>query len=107
MLDSLCINPMNVRRALVFNSVTITGVQPNPNNGSFTAHLRVSNDEAFDIELVSLQGERIWKRTIAPAPLPSSRTMDIAIDTDVAPGAYMLSVRTGAAASFHAVMISQ
>ncbi|MFN4985019.1 MAG: hypothetical protein ACK5GI_02635, partial [Ignavibacteria bacterium] len=106
-LDSLCLNPSNTRRVLVFNTVTITGVRPNPSNGSFTASVRLQSDQAFDIELVSLQGMRVWSRTIDPQLHGSLRKLDVSIEADIAPGAYMLSVRNGASSSFHAVMITQ
>jgi len=106
-LDSLCLNPTNTRRVLVFNSVTIAGVRPNPNNGVFTASLRLSNSQPFDVELVSVQGIRVWSKQIVPsAPLTTQR-VELPIDTDVAPGAYMLTVRNGASISVHAVMITQ
>jgi hypothetical protein len=106
-LDSLCMNPMNTRRVLVFNAVTITSVRPNPSNGSFTASVRMQNDRPFDIELISLQGMRIWSTTIDPKLRGSQRIIDIPIEADIAPGAYMLSVRNGETSSFHAVMITQ
>jgi hypothetical protein len=100
-------NPMNTRRVLVFNAVTITSVRPNPSNGSFTASVRMQNDRPFDIELISLQGMRIWSTTIDPKLRGSQRIIDIPIEADIAPGAYMLSVRNGESSSFHAVMITQ
>jgi PKD repeat protein len=105
-LDSLCMNPMNARRVLVFNAVTITSVRPNPSSGSFTASVRMQNDLPFDIELISLQGMRIWSTTIDPKLRGSQRIIDIPIEADIAPGAYMLSVRNGETSSFHAVMIT-
>jgi len=106
-LDSLCMNPMNTRRVLVFNAVAITSVRPNPSNGSFTASVRMQNDLPFDIELISLQGMRIWSTTIDPKLRGSQRIIDIPIEADIAPGAYMLSVRNSESSSFHAVMITQ
>ncbi|MEY2719857.1 MAG: Secretion system C-terminal sorting domain, partial [Bacteroidota bacterium] len=106
-LDSLCLNPSNRRRVLVFNAVTITGVRPNPSNGSFTASVRLQSDQPFEIELISLQGMRIWSRTVDPQLHGSLRKLDVPIEADIAPGAYMLSVRNGASSSFHAVMITQ
>ncbi len=106
-LDSLCLNPSNTRRVLVFNTVTITGVRPNPSSGSFTASVRLQSYQAFDIELVSLQGMRIWSRTVDPQLHGSLRQLDVSIEADIAPGAYMLSVRNGESSSFHAIMITQ
>lgn|GEM_PF-598088 len=106
-LDSLCLNPTNTRRVLVFNSVTIAGVRPNPNNGAFTASLQLRNSQPFTVELVSMQGTRVWSKLIAPAGSLPSQLIELRVDADVAPGAYMLSVRDGASISVHAVMITQ
>lgn len=106
-LDSLCLNPTNTRRVLVFNSVTIAGVRPNPNNGSFTASLRLSNSEPFDVELVSVQGIRVWSHQITPTTPLQTHQIELVIETSVAPGAYTLSVRNGANVSVHSVMITQ
>lgn len=106
-LDSLCLSPTNTRRVLVFNSVTIAGVRPNPNNGAFTASLRLSNSQPFDVDLVSVQGIRVWSKQIIPSTPLTIQRVDVPIDTDVAPGAYMLTVRNGASVSVQAVLITQ
>jgi hypothetical protein len=49
---------------------------------------------------------RIWSTTIDPKLRGSQRIIDIPIEADIAPGAYMLSVRNGETSSFHAVMIT-
>ena len=106
-LDSLCMNPTGARRVLVFNAVTITGVRPNPSNGSLTASVRLQNDQPFDVELVSMQGMRVWSMTVDPRLYASQRLLDIPIKVDIAQGVYMLRVRNGDSTSFHAVMIAK
>jgi hypothetical protein len=106
-LDSLCMNPMNTRRILVFNAVTITSIRPNPSNGSLTASVSIQNDQPFDIELYSMQGIRVWSMAVDPKPYASKRFLEIPITVDIPQGAYMLCVRNGSTTSFHALIIEQ
>jgi PKD repeat protein len=106
-LDSLCLNPANTRRVLVFNSAAITSVRPNPNSGRFTAYVRLFNDASFDLEIISLQGERLWHRSIVQSVKPASGVLELPIEADLPSGAYLLCVRSNVSSSVYPVMISQ
>lgn len=106
-LDSLCVNPDNQRRVLVFNSVAIAGVRPNPNNGAFTISLRLSNNRPFDVELVSMQGTAVWAKHVVPSTPLQTNALEVPIDINVPSGAYMLCIRNGVSPSFQLVMITQ
>ncbi|MBU3699138.1 MAG: PKD domain-containing protein [Candidatus Kapabacteria bacterium] len=106
-LDSLCLNPANTRRVLVFNSATIASVRPNPNSGSFTVYVRLFGDTSFDLGIFSLQGERLWHRSIEQALKPTSGVLEVPVEAALPTGAYLLCVRSSVSSSVYPVMISQ
>ena len=93
-LDSLCISPDGTRRMLDFNALTVLGITPHPNNGTFSVLLNVARQARVDLQVFSALGTMLCSTSVAPTVAGESQ-LRANLSCPLTSGHYLLIARSG------------
>lgn len=90
-LDSICFSPDSAQRLLIFTTLGIVSIRPNPSNGDVRVTVYTTEAGTLDLEVFSVTGERVHSVTEV-VDHSGFQLFDIPLVCDLPPGGYVLRI---------------
>jgi len=103
-LDSLCISPDGTRRMLDFNALTVLGITPHPNDGTFSVLLNVARQARVDLQVFSALGTMVCSTTVA-STVDGEFQLRANLSCPLTSGHYLLIARSGNTATSTSLLV--